>query len=347
MPIARKHQIDLAETPYYHCIARCVRRAFLCGEDFVNGRSYEHRKAWVIEQLRVLTDIFAISVCAYAVMSNHYHVVLQVNTKKAAEWSAEEILLRHRRLNRSRFYREDLRLKKKEEIDTIQEELATLTIEDIEIYRNKLTDISAFMGALNEYLARRSNYEDECTGRFWEGRFKSYALLDDAALLTCMAYVDLNPIRAGIATSLEESEFTSIQERLREVSAERNLGLKEGLASFGTLEKQEENLELKTKLVIPSSFEAYHQLVEWTGRQIRGDKTGYISSTVESFFTQFLMEKSEWLATINFFEKRFSWAFGSAARLHHFACIKKLRCIRGSRRSPLFYFAENRKIKTL
>lgn len=67
---------------------------------------------------------------------------------------------------------------------------------------------------VNEYVARMANEEDKCTGHFWESRFKSQALLDERALLTCMAYVDLNPIRAAMAKDLKGSEFTSIQERI-------------------------------------------------------------------------------------------------------------------------------------
>jgi hypothetical protein len=74
----------LEETPYYHCVSRCVRRAFLCGVDALTGKSHEHRRQWVVIRIKKLTDIFAIDSCAFSVTSNHYHVILHVDSERAA-----------------------------------------------------------------------------------------------------------------------------------------------------------------------------------------------------------------------------------------------------------------------
>ena len=209
MTRARSQQIALTETPYYHCVSRCVRRAYLCGDDPVSGKNFDHRKQWLVVRIKELAANFAIDVCAYAVMSNHYHLVLHVNQEQLVQWSEEEVIRHWTAVfpNNGKLV-ETLHLNRKSK--AAQKMLKARVKE----WRTRLGDISWFMRCLNESLARRANREDECTGRFWEGRFKSQALLDEKALVTCMAYVDLNPIRAGTSGSLEESDFTSIQERL-------------------------------------------------------------------------------------------------------------------------------------
>ena len=181
----------------------------MCGDDPVSGRNFDHRKRWLVVRIKELAENFAIDVCAYAVMNNHYHLVLHVDQDQLGQWSDEEVTRRWTAIfpNNVKLV-ETLGLNRKSK--AAQKKLRGR----IEEWRTRLGDISWFMRCLNESLARRANREDECTGRFWEGRFKSQALLDEKALVTCMAYVDLNPIRAGISDSLENSDFTSIQERL-------------------------------------------------------------------------------------------------------------------------------------
>ena len=206
MPLARKQQIDLSSTPYYHCISRCVRQAFLCGKSKYNNKDYEHRREWVVSRLTELANIFAIKICAYAIMSNHYHLVLYVDIEASKLWSTDEVITRWQKLFKGATSIIDHCKLTQGGIDTADALVSK--------WRKQLTDISWFMRCLNEHLARKANIEDGCKGRFWEGRYKSQALLDESALLTCMAYVDLNPVRAGMSDNLEDSDFTSIQQRL-------------------------------------------------------------------------------------------------------------------------------------
>jgi hypothetical protein len=94
----RTELIALEATPWYHVVSRCVRRAFLCGQDHASGQNYEHRRGWIEARLRQLAGVFAIDIAAYAVMSNHYHIVLKVDQPRAVDWSDDEVLERWTRL---------------------------------------------------------------------------------------------------------------------------------------------------------------------------------------------------------------------------------------------------------
>ena len=213
MTRARREQIDLSTTPWYHCVSRCVRQAWLCGVDPVTGRDYSHRKAWIEQRIRQLASVFAIDVAAYAVMDNHYHIVLRVDRDKAEGWSQEEVFSRWEGLfSLPRFILEAR--SQQESGEPVAEALLKTIEETTEVYRKRLYDISWFMRVLNESIARMANKEDGVKGRFWQGRFKSQAILDEAALLAVMAYVDMNPLRAGMVERVEESEHTSLKARL-------------------------------------------------------------------------------------------------------------------------------------
>ncbi|MGY0216268.1 transposase [Endozoicomonadaceae bacterium StTr2] len=287
MTQARRALIDPETTPYYHCMARCVRKAFLCGEDHLTGRNYEHRRQWVVARLEALVDIFAIEVCAYAVMSNHYHVVLHINKEPAESWSRDEVLSRWTSLFAGpllvqRYLAGDKL--SKPELDRVDEYTDT--------FRHRLLDISWFMRCLNEYLAREANKEDDCKGRFWEGRFKSQALLDEAALLTCMVYVDLNPVRAKLAKTPESSHFTSIQQRARKVSESERNRQPPRLKPF-RIQGQ------KTDTALPYTLYDYLELTDWSGRAVRVDKKGSISTELPPILVRLGINPDEWLNTMN------------------------------------------------
>ena len=175
----------------------------------MTGKSFDHRKTWLVSHMKQLASVFAVDVCAYAFMSNHYHLVVRVDQARSNAWSDQEVCERWLQVfpgNRPVYETLSRNLRSNAAKKRFDEKVLT--------WRNRLSDLSWFMRCMNEGIARRANREDECTGRFWEGRFKSQALLDEGALLACMAYVDLNPVRAGLANTLELSDFTSIQERL-------------------------------------------------------------------------------------------------------------------------------------
>jgi hypothetical protein len=127
--------------------------------------------------------------CAYTVMHNHYHVVLKVQTHHASQWSETEVVWRWRSLHKADSLVVDNYLDGK----ATEGEIITAK-EQIEVWRANLTSISWLMRSINQYIACHANKEDKCTGHFWQSRFKSQALMDEAAIMSCMAYVDLNPI---------------------------------------------------------------------------------------------------------------------------------------------------------
>lgn len=301
MPKARKNQVSLEATPYYHVVTRCVRRSFLCGMDD-QGNNFEHRKQWIEDKLFELADVFAIDVCAYAIMSNHYHLVVFINKDTVDSWSVDEVIERWHKLSKGtpltlRYLREQ-ELMSQAELDAVSE--------IAEKWRERLHDISWFMRFINEYTARKSNLEDNCTGRFWEGRFKSQALLDEQALAACMAYVDLNPIRAKMAETPETSDYTSIKKRCESLSNDKQ---PKNLAAFIGNPRKDMPKGLPFKLT------DYIELVDVTGRCIREDKRGYIPTKLPPILERLNIETKHWLYLTQNFESNFKQLVGTAFKI--------------------------------
>jgi len=212
MTTARSQLVDLNVTRYYHCISRCVRRAFLCGEGF------EHRRQWIENRIEMLAGHFAVSVCGFAVMGNHLHLLVRLDPATADDWSNEEVARRWLAVYPPR----TANLNKPKIVKMLVEEI--LNDEKLVAkYRQRLADLGWFMKALKEPLARMANKEDDCKGTFWESRYKSIAILDEEALLATCAYIDLNPVAAGMAATPETSRHTSVRQRVQHVKSKGKL----------------------------------------------------------------------------------------------------------------------------
>ena len=313
MPKPRSTLISLEATPYYHCVSRCVRRAFLCGTDTVTGNTYEHRRQLIEDKMLELGSIFALNICAYAVMSNHYHIILHIDKDQAESWSFDEVINQwHKLFSGNLLSKRYIKGEKqgKAELRVLQK--------IVKLWRERLMNISWFMRVLNESIARQANAEDNCTGRFWEGRFKTQALLDDSALLSCMAYVDLNPIRAGMASTPEASDHTSIRQRLQSMSSQSTNPIKQqpqSLLPFVGYPRKNLPSGLAFRLT------DYIELVDWTGRILRDDKRGYIDNNIPPILQRLNIQQDNWLYLCQHFESPFKGLVGSAFRLKQ-ACEK-------------------------
>ncbi|TAH40815.1 MAG: transposase [Gammaproteobacteria bacterium] len=300
MTSARSQLVDPGSPGFYHCISRCVRRAWLCGVDPYNGVSYEHRRGWVEARLLELAEIFAVDVFAYAVMSNHVHVVLRLDPVASSGWTDEDVARRWVRL-----FPVTVTGERDEAACGMKEQAILGSPQRLATCRERLGSLSWFMKSLNEPIARRANREDACTGRFWEGRYTCQALLDDAAVLSCMSYVDLNPIRAGMAETLESSLHTSAVQRIGAVqsnpkSASRPLTAINASSST-------EPLALR--------IQDYLELIDWTARLVRADKRGHLDASEPEILRKLGLNPRQWQAQVLGTEQRYWRAIGTARSL--------------------------------
>ncbi|AVP98564.1 transposase [Ahniella affigens] len=299
MPQARERTVPSNCTGYYHCVSRCVRRAWLCGYDKVRRKNFDYRRKWVEERLLELADAYSVSLYAYAVMSNHLHVVLKIDAQAAAGWSDEEVARRW-----------CLVFPGTDDPDALKKRIANIASapEKVALYRDRLRNLSWFMRSLAEPIARRANIEDDCTGRFWEGRFKAQALVGDRALLAAMIYSDLNPIRAKIAKDLPSADHTGVQKRIVLIKAKKLVAPQPLTPIAGV---KQEGLSLSNK--------DYLALADDTGRQWHRRKRGRISPKVRSILSNLKVDPKQWHDQIRGFSKSNITAMGPLDRLVQFA----------------------------
>ncbi|MGL6259561.1 transposase [Vibrio sp. WXL210] len=299
MTTARKQLISTDVTSYYHCISRCVRRSFLCRKDPKTEISYEHRREWIEQKIQLLTSVYCIDICAFAIMSNHYHLVVNINKERALNLSHDDVVERWGYLHKLPT------IIKRWQAKQLNNELEkNKALKLIETWRLRLWCLSWFMKELNYDIACKANREDNCTGHFWESRFKSQALLDEKALASAMAYVDLNPVRAGTAKTPESSEFTSIKARIDALS--------EMKVSVPYLHPFVGSVCNQTLEGIPFRLIEYIELVDWTARQFQKDKA-YLDETVPPILDRLGFNQHHWLKICTQFEVKHSTAVGSRA----------------------------------
>lgn len=321
------------EVQVIHAVQRCVRQAFLCGRDKNTGNDYEHRRIWIRNRLEFLASVFGIDCLTYTVMSNHIHCVLRSRPDVVKTWSDDEVVRRWYRLFPKR------RELNGDPAEPNQFELGMILNDEnrlLEI-RTRLSDLSWWMRCTAENIARRANKEEQTTGRFWQGRFKAQLILDEASLLACAAYVDLNPIRAAMAATPETSEFTGAKDRiddLKERSGSKAQQAKKPTRAWERTRRRkasgwmaplkiDERLDpagadvsdcgrrasKKGFLSIP--LQQYLELLDWTGRQLRSGSRGSIPGDLASILRRIGVEAGDWCDLVKKFGTLFKRAAGT------------------------------------
>jgi hypothetical protein len=296
-------------------------------------------------------------------MDNHYHTILRTRPDLVATWSDREVATRwltlfprHKDLSGT-------------PMPPIEKDVCALMDcpDRIEKLRRRLSSLSWFMGRLNEFMARKANKEDAVKGRFWESRFKCQALLDEAAIAACMVYVDLNPIRAGLAGTPEESDFTSIQERIRawqkeamltasipietaqdtqcgtdlrslELAGEISCRIPERVSalaeSSGTSAPSTFWLcpiasDSQRRGILQMTAAQYFDLVDMSGRLMRLDKRGAIDADLAPVLLRLGANPEAWIDTVSDFGSKFRLAAGLLSNLRKFASHIGSRWLKG------------------
>jgi REP element-mobilizing transposase RayT len=320
MTIARAHLVDPSVTRWYHCLTRCVRRAFLLAEGPID------RKQWIESRLRELAQIFSIAVGGFSVLNNHLHLLVRLDPDVARGWSDEEVVRRWGRLFPPR--------NKSRQPVPVSDDWVQWRLQDagwVAKARERLQSLSWFMKCLKEPLSRLANREEETRGAFFEGRFKSVAILDEESLLATCAYIDLNPVAAGIANRPESSAHTSIKERVDHVKAQgRTQDLKAarkgsvaGSAASAGLEEAHWLCPIEDRRRLDSSREgmlegfslgSYLLLVDFTGRLFRDGKAA-ISREVTAIFDRLGSSAENWQSRLERLRKgRLLGRFFAASR---------------------------------
>ena len=319
--MARPNRSDLIspdESCIVHVFSRVVRRCFLLGDDPLTGKNYDHRKVWIEDMLKHHASYFASDLLCFSLLSTHFHLILKSQPEIVKTWSSREVARRWLMLCPKRKAPDGSPAEPKEtEINSIVNDAVKL-----KQIRSRLSDISWWMRLLCQKIAVRANKEDQISGRFFQGRFKGVKIIDESGLLACAAYVDLNPIRAALAQTLEESDYTSAQRRIESLQSPDKC-TDRFLAPL-TIDELRDELGARPSLsgyrcsdngFLNMSIEDYLALLDWTARQPVAGKRGVTPSDTPAILKRLGLEADVWCELSRDFDKLFSLVAGRPAAI--------------------------------
>ena len=340
--LARGDVFSADEIACVHVMNRSVRRCFLMGDDPISGKNFDHRKVWMEKKLELHAANFGIDLLGQAILSNHFHLVLRSRPDVVETWDDTEVARRWWRLCPKRKDEHGVALEpNKFELNSIRNDP-----DKVKEIRLRLSDISWWMRLLCQHVGQRANFETGETGKFWESRFKAVRLLDDAAILSCVAYVDLNPIRATLAETIESSDFTSAKKRLEALLLETASGTSDESdvspavsparspdRSLSPVQIDElrdalgarpsaQGTRCSDKGFLNMSSAEYLELLDWTARQIVPGKAGSTPDNIPPLLERVGLKPTNWIALVSNFGQLFH---NVAGQPHEIARTRSLR----------------------
>lgn len=322
---SRSEVIDPAEVNIVHTMSRTVRRHFLLGEDSVTGKNFSHRKVWIEELLEHFAAHFAVELLCYAIQSNHYHLILRTRPDAVESWDDKEVARRWLMICPKRRRKGKPAKPTKAEMNAIRN-----NPDRVAEIRERLSSVSWWMRLINQRVAQRANREDGESGHFWQGRYRATRLIDEESLLACAAYVDLNPIRAAIAETIEASDYTSVQRRIdSELEAGSNgtnskNQRKDGFLAKLAIDETKPNIghedscsgrRCSDKGFLAMAQWEYFELLDWTARQLAHGKLGVTPSHHPPVLERLGFKVNAWSELVKCFDQVFSHVAGRSDRL--------------------------------
>ncbi|GAA5506909.1 hypothetical protein [Novipirellula caenicola] len=337
--LARSEVFDPDEIAIAHTCSRTVRRCFLMGDDPFTGKNFDHRKMWIEQHLMHFAQNFSVDLLGYSLLSNHMHLILRTRPDVVATWSDNEVARRWMMICPHRRDDDGLPLPPTEpEIRSI----AGCPVKCAEI-RKRLSSVSWWMRLLCQRVALRANREDEESGHFFQGRFHATRIVDEASLLACAAYVDLNPIRAAMAETLEQSDHTSVQRRIQSITANRSNCIpaakrRDSFLTPVTIDERSGEIgpcvsksgkRCSDKGFLPMSLKDYLEMLDWTARQIAPGKSGRTPADTPPVLKRLGLDGTTWCELVSDFGRLFCTVAGRPE------CVDPLRSLRTHRRYHL------------